>query len=470
MRQLIRTYKITGDHQITISNYSFTKEDVRLIINESLASTDKLSSVLVSSTAKDNIISVNDGVITLSDKTASLKSTDILTIEIDVDNVAKESTVISQAQALSQQMLDNTGDLAKELTNQEILSEIGNIDDALDGLNGENLPFDFVSDYAKQGDNPNATMTGLLDAINAISPDLMQGKARLATAITSKGVETTSADSLSQMAENVKAITYADIIEAISSINESVTILNDPNKGWTLTNNASYLLTLYPNLKELHFGFTNYTTAVLFLTTDVVGDIANSYDIDIIFDEIETLDIRYTGVKDFISNGTAGSGVKGARCYFPKLQTIYFPGNYANRINVEKVYFPVLKSGTYFYSGSGSYSRTLIHYIYIGCMGEKTDTISIQSYGQNRSEVNNIIIELRDGACQNLSFEPQVNVVTLTEDNICTYILKKLKQDEPLCGDGVTITFGAANLANLTSDESIELLDKLTNIYGYTFA
>ena len=65
-------------------------------------------------------------------------------------------------------MLDNTGDLGKELTNQEILSEIGNIDEALDGLNGENLPFDFVSDYAKQGDNPNATMTKLLDAIQDI--------------------------------------------------------------------------------------------------------------------------------------------------------------------------------------------------------------------------------------------------------------------------------------------------------------
>ena len=138
MRQLIRTYKITGDHQITISNYSFTKEDVRLIINESLSSTDKLSSVLVSSTAKDNIISASNGVIILSNKTASLKSTDILTIEIDVDNIAKESTVIgqsqdvintvnAQAQALTQQMLDNTGDLTKETTAQEILKNIGDL-------------------------------------------------------------------------------------------------------------------------------------------------------------------------------------------------------------------------------------------------------------------------------------------------------------------------------------------------------
>lgn len=92
MRQLIRTYEITGQHEITISDYSFTKEDVRLIINESLASTDKLASVLVSSTAKDNIVSVEEGIITLADTTAELNTDDTLTIEIDIDNVAKEDT------------------------------------------------------------------------------------------------------------------------------------------------------------------------------------------------------------------------------------------------------------------------------------------------------------------------------------------------------------------------------------------
>lgn len=119
MRQLIRTYKITGDRQITISNYSFTKEDVRLIINESLASTDKLSSVLVSSTAKDNIISVNNGIITLSDKTASLKSTDILTIEIDVDNIAKESTVVTKTQEIQNTLntVNNNVTSSKDILN-----------------------------------------------------------------------------------------------------------------------------------------------------------------------------------------------------------------------------------------------------------------------------------------------------------------------------------------------------------------
>ena len=41
MRQLIRTYTITGQHEITITGYTFTKEDVRLVIDESIAITDK---------------------------------------------------------------------------------------------------------------------------------------------------------------------------------------------------------------------------------------------------------------------------------------------------------------------------------------------------------------------------------------------------------------------------------------------
>lgn len=230
MRQLIRTYKITGDHQITISNYSFTKEDVRLIINESLASTDKLSSVLVSSTAKDNIISVNDGLITLSDKTASLKSTDILTIEIDVDNVAKESTIISQAQALSQQMLDNTEDLAKELTNQEILLEIGNIDEALDGLNGENLPFDFVSDYAKQGDNQDVTLTAiykLLTGSNEPSVDIPEGVSeRLALILEFFGIKPT---------ETYEFMTAEEVCSTLEDIMTSMDLALTPQQAQAIT-------------------------------------------------------------------------------------------------------------------------------------------------------------------------------------------------------------------------------------------
>ena len=59
---------------------------------------------------------------------------------------------------------------------------------------------------------------------------------------------------------------------------------------------------------------------------------------------------------------------------------------------------------------------------------------------------------------------------SLTEANMYVHILQRLKQDEAECGSGVTITLGSTNLAKLTSQESVQLLDDLTNVYGYTFA
>lgn len=95
--------------------------------------------------------------------------------------------------------------LADKIDNIDLTPIESKVDEGVSTLSTKIDNID-LSSVAKQGDNPNATMTGLLDAINAISPDIVQGKERLATAITSKGVETTSADSLSQMAENVSSI------------------------------------------------------------------------------------------------------------------------------------------------------------------------------------------------------------------------------------------------------------------------
>lgn len=58
----------------------------------------------------------------------------------------------------------------------------------------------------------------------------------------------------------------------------------------------------------------------------------------------------------------------------------------------------------------------------------------------------------------------------LTEENMYAHILQRLKQDEPDCGVGVTITLGSTNLAKLTSEESQALLAELRGTYGYTFA
>lgn len=109
-----------------------------------------------------------------------------------------------------------------------------------------------------------------------------------------------------------------------------------------------------------------------------------------------------------------------------------------------------------------SLNDAIIDFLYISNDKSK----SVNFYGRD----NNLpaVIRLQNGWCKPISFAPRF--FSMTEENMYLYILQRLKQDEPDCGDGVTITLGATNLAKLTSAESVQLLDDLTNIYGYTFA
>ena len=98
---------------------------------------------------------------------------------------------------------------------------------------------------------------------------------------------------------------------------------------------------------------------------------------------------------------------------------------------------------------------------------DKTQGVSL-TFGTSTSKHTKCEdIELQEGWCKPLSVSTAPN---LTEENMINHILKRLKQDEELCGSGVTMTLGSTNLARLTSEEAVALLDRLTNIYGYTFA
>lgn len=169
IRQLIDSYAITGPHSIQVGNVSFTKEDIRLIVDESIPA------VLASSMQKNNIVSVVNGVITLASSTAELSVGDKITIEIAIDNVAKEAT------------------------SQEILEAINNI------------PETDLSSVAKQGSNANATNTAILEAVS-VSPiglesEVQAGKAAIATAIRQKGGGVVSNDdTFNTLALNISRI------------------------------------------------------------------------------------------------------------------------------------------------------------------------------------------------------------------------------------------------------------------------
>jgi hypothetical protein len=119
-------------------------------------------------------------------------------------------------------------------------------------------------------------------------------------------------------------------------------------------------------------------------------------------------------------------------------------------------------------SYNGTFSS--LSHVYIG-YGENDKTKSVVFSIRPTTPLEKI--ELQSGWNKPFSVyhtEYKCFINTLTEEGIVDGILKNLKQDEEMCGSGVTITLGATNLAKLTSDEAVALLDSLTNTYGYTFA
>lgn len=200
MRQLIRTYNITGNHEITVTGYTFTKQDIRLIIDETLASAaitteDLMASVLVSSTKKANVISVVSGVITLANTTAALTAGDELTIEIDIDNIAKESNATTNKQAildaLAAAKLAIQGDdatatllaLKTAIANLPTVAQIQNglatssalSSVAIDAGNAASdaaaakMAAQAITGYALQGSDAAATNTAILQAIPSVA-------------------------------------------------------------------------------------------------------------------------------------------------------------------------------------------------------------------------------------------------------------------------------------------------------------
>lgn len=111
-----------------------------------------------------------------------------------------------------------------------------------------------------------------------------------------------------------------------------------------------------------------------------------------------------------------------------------------------------------------SYKERVLYLYYF--TNEKSKSVVLRRDNQYMI-INNVI--LQNGWCKPINVSA-VNTTDFDEANMYAHILQRLKQDEPDCGDGVTITLGSTNLAKLTSEESVQLLDDLTNIYGYTFA
>ena len=156
----------------------------------------------------------------------------------------------------------------------------------------------------------------------------------------------------------------------------------------------------------------------------------------------------------------------------PYIETTDMSNNSTPPLRVKRMYFEGYKKGQFRIAGSSSWNNSITQYLYIGCKGEKTDLIRFWSYDDGNTYKNHapnlVDVEIPSGACQNLNLH---GLTSQTAENMYNHILCRLKQDEPMCGEGVTITLGTTNLDKLEAVEEYNLkLTELTDTYGYTFA
>lgn len=121
----------------------------------------------------------------------------------------------------------------------------------------------------------------------------------------------------------------------------------------------------------------------------------------------------------------------------------------------------------YFAGINGGNSVVTLKYMYISYYtNDKSKLVSFQWYGVQHDI--NIDVELQSGWCKPLDV---ALFNGMTAENMYNHILLRLKQDEPNCGSGVTITLGTTNIEKLEAvDEYNTKLTELEDTYGYTFA
>ena len=130
-------------------------------------------------------------------------------------------------------------------------------------------------------------------------------------------------------------------------------------------------------------------------------------------------------------------------------------------IYAQKIYFNGLRKGTLFLGGTGSYSM-FTTYMYINCIGERTDEIKMFHSNSTIAASTLTDIEISEGTRQPLTF----NLFRgLTAENIVSHIFERLadnrfEDDGVTTAPAITITLGSVNLAKLTDEQKAIATDK----------
>lgn len=242
-------------------------------------------------------------------------------------------------------------------------------------------------------------------------------------------------------------ISLTNLMASNLEINKVYKLL-DNNTGWISDREdfISKVADLFPNCRYIELGCSEVTSPVLKSTKFNNGTIV------------------FKNIQNFAQTTIVGSS--SVSCNGVSVHIYGFKTSSVIALFfVDNIFYHDYEHGTIYIGVSGTFSNKNTKYLYVACKGQKDEQITITSQYTKDTILRDI--EIGEGVCQNITLH---YCHGLTEENIINHILKKLKQDEEMCGRGVTITLEKENLAKLTSEEAVALLDSLTNTYGYTFA
>lgn len=222
----------------------------------------------------------------------------------------------------------------------------------------------------------------------------------------------------------------------------AVTEIVDDNTGWVANKTGwlSALLAAFPGVKKVYLNCRSITAYPMSQNTSVSNCEIHLATKDLNFDQGNV-------------NNNIGSNVD---IWLDELETCNVRAQGQATFRATRLFFPIFKHGTYSVGGSAGWTNGNTQYIYFGCKGKTTDTITLTNAagGSTGSTQALAMVELRQGARQPITFGgiPSWDCYpNLTAENIVSGIFDKLADNTD--GAPITINIGSTNLAKLTDEQ-----------------
>ena len=251
----------------------------------------------------------------------------------------------------------------------------------------------------------------------------------------------------------------------------SITELTDDNAGWTCDRNniVQTLCDYYPNLGRVVFHCKSITQPFWYAQSD------SNRVLDVIVYGCESINLPTSDYYSLFWSWYGDYGCPNVTLTIYGLEDGSYSSSCRRGMNCGTFNLPDYKRNTFYLSGWASYTVSKLHIVRAGCKGAKADIAIFSIISATNSTVTDFEIgdfeqpsNPRWVPCQSLNVSA---LRGLTAENMYNHILLRLKQDEPLCGSGVTITLGTTNIEKLEAVEEYNTkLTELEDTYGYTFA